>query len=157
LFDSVLAVAGLPASEDRKSLWFVVPPIQRKRRDEHKRIYDIPKARVRPAIDDRVGSDSVMGSVRWNRDDVMHVMTGSSPLEQPQDTVNPVGRLDIAGTSAAAPTPELLRQQTFSPPTPPLTTQASNLFQSVVAFVGDGCGVILLFRSFRAKPNFASR
>ena len=25
---------------------------------------------------------------------------------------------------------------------PPLATQASNLFQSVVAFVGDGCGIV---------------
>ncbi len=25
---------------------------------------------------------------------------------------------------------------------PPLATQASNLFQSVVAFVGDGCGMV---------------
>jgi len=29
-------------------------------------------------------------------------------------------------------------QQAF----PRLTTQASNLFQSVVAFVGDGCGIV---------------
>ncbi len=28
------------------------------------------------------------------------------------------------------------------PPFPPLATQASNLFQSVVAFVGDGCGIV---------------
>ena len=37
----------------------LVPRIQPKTRDEHKRIYDLPKSRVLPAIDDRVGGDSV--------------------------------------------------------------------------------------------------
>jgi len=79
-----------------------------------------------------------MGSVRWDRDDMIIVMSESSPDGSLQDAVNPVGRLDIAGTNAAEPASEPVCQQPF----PPLTTQASNLFQSVVAFVGDGCGIV---------------
>ena len=36
------------------------------------------------------------------------------------------------------PSPERRGEHLLSP----LTTQASNLFQAVVAFVGDGCGVV---------------
>ncbi|MEI8372217.1 MAG: hypothetical protein WCJ35_05185 [Planctomycetota bacterium] len=54
-----------------------------------------------------------MGSVRWNGDDVIIVMTESLPDGPLQDTVNPVGRFDIAGTNAAAPTHEPLRPCRF--------------------------------------------
>ena len=38
--------------------------------------------------------------------------------------------------------PALSRTGEGSERFPPLTTQASNLFQAVVAFVGDGCGIV---------------
>ena len=70
--------------------------------------------------------------------DVTIVMAGSSPPDQPQGTAKATGRLDAPASKAAPPTPKHASQQ----PLPPLTTQASNLFQSVVAFVGDGCGIV---------------
>jgi hypothetical protein len=33
-------------------------------------------------------------------------------------------------------------QGVCQPTSPPLTAQAANLFQSVVSFVGDGCGIV---------------
>ena len=76
-----------------------------------------------------------MRGVQWNSDDVTIVMAGSPPAPPVQSSLTPCpspkGRGELA---APAPVP----QQSF----PPLTTQAANLFQSVVAFVGDGCGIV---------------
>ena len=82
-----------------------------------------------------------MSSMQRYSADATIVMAGSWPPEHPQGTqgtVDAVGSLDIAGNNAASPTAMPVRQQAL----PPLTTQTSNLFQSVVAFVGDGCGVV---------------
>ena len=83
-------------------------------------------------------SPSSQAAAKGIHADVTIVMAGGLPPEQPQAAVKAVGRLDIGGNIAIPPTPDPLPQQAL----PPLTTQTSNLFQSVVAFVGDGCGIV---------------
>ena len=96
------------------------------------------------------------------------VMAGSSPSESPKSPLAP--RTTPAGedaeTSAHTPGPSPGGRGEQDAPTPgpstilsratggrgetevasgafpPLATQAANLFQSVVAFVGDGCGIV---------------
>ncbi len=90
-----------------------------------------------------------MSGMQWGRQHVSIIMAGSSPALQgrPQGTINTAARsttarLDVAPVHSSltpCPTPEYGRGD---PALPPLTTQASNLFQSVVAFVGDGCGIV---------------
>ena len=73
-----------------------------------------------------------MGGAQRSSENVTIVMAGNSPVsEANQATV----KADNPGAPLA---PEPMAQQTF----PPLATQASNLFESAVAFVGDGCGVV---------------
>ena len=83
-------------------------------------------------------SPSSQAAAKAVQSDVAIVTAGSLPPDQPQGTVKAVGRLDIGGNIAIPPTPDPPPQQAL----PPLTAQASNLFQSVVAFVGDGCGIV---------------
>lgn len=69
-----------------------------------------------------------MSNLQWGRGDVSIVIA-----ESPQSTLtayaSPVGRGELV---------EPVPQQSFQP----IATQASNLFESVVAFVGDGCGIV---------------
>jgi hypothetical protein len=84
-----------------------------------------------------------MSSMQWGREDVTIVMAGSWRGGESRGTVNdsvsspltPCASPEKGGEPTA---PEPAHQQAF----PPLTTQASNLFQAVVAFVGDGCGLV---------------
>jgi hypothetical protein len=73
-----------------------------------------------------------MGGVQPSSESVTIVMAGISPVaEANQATVK-------ADNRGAPVVPEPMAQRTF----PALAAQASNLFQSVVAFVGDGCGIV---------------
>jgi len=83
-------------------------------------------------------SPSSQAAAKGIHADVTVVMAGGSPPEQPQATVKAVGHLDVAGNKTTPAALKSVPQQ----PSPHLTTQASNLFQSVVAFVGDGCGIV---------------
>ncbi len=65
-----------------------------------------------------------MGSVQWSRADVT-IITGGSTVPAP-----------VTSHGARQSDPKT------QPALPPVATQASNLFQSVVAFVGDGCGIV---------------
>ena len=73
-----------------------------------------------------------MGGVQRRGENVTVVVAGSPPVAAVHPGTN------NAGEHAAPREPKPLPQQTL----PPLATQASNLFQSVVAFVGDGCGIV---------------
>ena len=86
-----------------------------------------------------------MSRMQWDSADVTIVMAGSvpAPAEQPHRSANAVGDSssvfpDIAGNSATPVHATPVPQQSL----PPLATQASNLFQAAVAFVGDGCGIV---------------
>jgi len=89
-----------------------------------------------------------MSSVQSGGEGVTIVMAGSLPALQgrPQGTINTAARsttarLDVAPVHSSLtprPSPRGRGEQEL----PPLTTQAANLFQSVVAFVGDGCGIV---------------
>ncbi len=87
-----------------------------------------------------------VGSAQWVREDVTIAMAGSVPApEVPQGTANAVGpstsgRLDAVPVQSPCRFPASRRGEQDA--LPPLPTQASNLFRAVVAFVGDGCGVV---------------
>jgi hypothetical protein len=66
------------------------------------------------------------------------VMAGSVPLAPVPDSLIPAPLPAEEGESSALGLSEPVHEQAF----PPLTTQAANLFQAVVAFVGDGCGLV---------------
>ncbi len=68
-------------------------------------------------------------------------MAGSLSAEPPQEAAaaRPTsGSLGITDKNTAPPALVPESQQSL----PPLATQASNLFQAAVAFVGDGCGIV---------------
>lgn len=78
--------------------------------------------------------------------DVTIVTAGSSPLAPVREQLPDFDASAlIPGASPAGGraepstlTPEPVAEQSL----PPLSTQASNLFQAAVAFVGDGCGIV---------------
>ena len=78
-----------------------------------------------------------MGSVQRTGENVFTVIAGGPSAEPPQKTAAAVSR-STSGRLEIGPAPVLAPQQSF----PPLASQASNAFQSVVAFVGDGCDIV---------------
>ena len=99
-----------------------------------------------------IGLMNNMSGMQWGRADVTIVMAGSSPApaEAPQGTVNLDASSHAPASSPQAPCADGRRGEPVflpacpvpQPSFPPLTTQAANLFQSVVAFVGDGCALV---------------
>ncbi len=94
-----------------------------------------------------------MGSRQWDWDNVTIVMAASSPLVSAQSLVTscppPEGERSPLPPARHLPrqraqhepvalTPRPAGQQAF----PPLASQAANLFQAAVAFVGDGCALV---------------
>jgi len=80
-----------------------------------------------------------MGNIsgkHWRGSDMTIVMAANVPVE-------PIHPAFTQGTPIQTLTPgrspKVQGEQNLLPP---LTTQATNLFQSVVAFVGDGCGIV---------------
>ncbi len=81
-----------------------------------------------------------MDRMQCGRENMIIVMAGSPLLEPVNSSLAPGPSPGERGEVAAltpCPSPEYGRGEM-----PPLATQASNLFQSVVAFVGDGCGIV---------------
>ena len=81
-----------------------------------------------------------MGVVKQTSEVVTTDIAGG-PSAEPQEpaAVRPTsGSLGIPDKNTAPPAPVPAPQQSF----PPLASQASHLLQSVVAFVGDGCGIV---------------
>ena len=79
-----------------------------------------------------------MASMQWDWGDVTIVMAGSSPSEPVQSALTPCPSPGYGRGEPAAQGAEPAAQPAF----PPLTTQAANLFQAAVAFVGDGCALV---------------
>jgi hypothetical protein len=81
-----------------------------------------------------------MGNVQWRKENVTIAMAGGAPLAPAQSPLAPCPAYGHAEPVALtrSPSPEGREE----PELPPLTTQAANLFQSVVAFVGEGCGIV---------------
>jgi hypothetical protein len=80
-----------------------------------------------------------MSGTEFGRENVIIVMSGGSlpaPVQYPR-RLTPTFSQAIAGRDEAA-VAEAAPEQSF----PPLTAQAANLLQSVVAFVGDGCALV---------------
>jgi hypothetical protein len=81
-----------------------------------------------------------MGSAELCEANVIIVMAGEASFAPIEHSLNPSASIMTIAShgprrgESTDPTP----QQKF----PPLTAQASNLFQSVVAFVGDGCALV---------------
>ena len=88
-----------------------------------------------------------MSGVQLGRENLTIIIGGTIPSGPIQSAVtqgrSPTRAQAAGGDAPVAltpcPSPEYGRGE---PELPPLTTQAANLFQSVVAFVGDGCGVV---------------
>jgi hypothetical protein len=104
-----------------------------------RRKYNAGKRQCHSCHPPNIGSLGRMSSTDLGRENVIVVMVGGSMPDPVQYARRPTPSFSqaVAGRGEPA-SDQTVPEQSL----PPLTAQASNLFESVVAFVGDGCAVV---------------